>query len=303
PMTPGGWWTSYRTADRPLGAGEQAPSSSSRLVTPGYFSTLRIPLLGGRDFGSQDTAETERVLIVNERLADEAWPGENPVGKVLFLGRAEPVAHTVVGVVGTVRQSALGHEGHPEVYVPASQSPARRMYLAARFTSGADRRLAEVRAAVASIDPAVPISNLGLLEEPVARSIAGPRLQTWLMSALAFLGLALGVLGVYGVMLYLVSARFHEIGVRLALGQTPRGVLASTVLRGAAPVALGLLVGLAAARLGASLLASSLYEITATDPLTFSTVPAILGAVALLAVFLPALRASRLDPVQILRQG
>ncbi len=301
PMTSGGWWASYRRAGHTLPAGQDPPSTSLRVVSPRYFAALQVSLLKGRTFTDRDNLQAQQVAVVNRTLARQGWPGEDPVGQSLLLGRDDPFQVTVVGVVEDVRQSSLRTESHPEAYLPFAQQFWPRMYYAVRVDGPAEEMVSAVQDAIWSVDRQVSLSGVGLLEDAVNRTFADSRFLAVLLSVFGMVALLLGAVGVYGVMFYLVSQRTRELGIRIALGAASRHLLGSTVIRGMIPVLLGLAAGLPGALACASLLGEALFQVTATDPATYLAVPLLLSAVAVLALYLPARRASRVDPVMVLR--
>ena len=302
PMMPGGWWSGFRRADRPLTPGESPPSASARIVSPGYFPTMRIPLLQGRNFGPQDDAQSPAVVIVNQAMAKLLWGEEDPVGRELLQGSGqEPQRLRVVGVAGDVRQSDLRTASVPEAYFPLAQRSWRRMHLAVRVEGEPHAMASAVRETVRSVDPQVPLSSVRVMKEAVGATIADSRFLGALLTAFGLLALLLGAVGVYGVMSNLVTQRRQEMGIRIALGAASHRLLRTTIARGLVPVAVGIIAGAACALAFSRLLTSALFEISAADPATFLSVPLLLLAVAAMACYLPARRASRVDPILVLR--
>ena len=286
--------------------------ASFRLTSEGFFGTLGVPMRGGRDFSDRDEATSPPVAIVNEAFARLAWPGEVAVGK-RFLGpgdrtdRAGPVLREVIGVVGNTREDGLREDSRPAVYYPIRQvSPAlwasvqNSMYLVAR--TGTDPRAItkSVQDVVARIDRGLPVFGVRSMEERMAEMLATARFTTQLLAALGGVGLLLAVVGIYGVVGYLVGLRTREIGVRVALGATPSRVVALIVRQGMGPVLRGVALGIVVATGVTRVLASQLYGVGATDPLTFVGVAAVVALVAALTAALPARRAARVDPVSVL---
>jgi putative ABC transport system permease protein len=297
-------WTngSYQVVGRPPLPPQQQPLAEWRAASPGFFSTLGIPVLRGRDFDSTDGGPGVRRVIINEALARKEFPGENPLGRQLLL---EEAPHTIVGLVGSVRQAGLDHEPLPEVYFPYTREGIE-VYLSdsilvIRTAVPPEGLTAEVRGAVRQVDPGLSLYNVQTMEEVVSRSLADRRLQLLLLAAFAGIALLLAAAGLYGVISYLVAQRTREIGVRLALGAQRREVVGMVMRQGAglaaAGIALGLVGGLALTRV----LGSLLYGVSARDPLTFVTIPALLAAVALAATWMPARRAARVDPMLAIR--
>jgi len=271
-----------------------------QIVTPGYLQTMGIPLLRGRWFTDADREGAPDVVVVSESMARHFWPGEDPIGR--RIGYPWPSEWlTVVGVAGDVKQDSLSGAAGMTVYRPLFQAPASAMTLVARTTADPVALAAGLRAAVAEADPDVPVSDVSTMAQVVAASVAKPRFTMFLLAAFAAVALALGAVGIYGVMSYAVSLRTREIGVRMALGATPRDALGMVVRQGALLTAAGVGVGVVGALAATRVLAGLLYGVTPTDPLTFVAVPVVLAAIALAATYLPARRATQVDPTVALR--
>ncbi len=281
---------------------------STREVTPGYFRTLRIPLLRGRDFTAADRESVPKVAIVNQALARLAWPQGDALGKRLaYTGDDEtgPDWIEVVGVAGDVR---LGHleddEARPGFYLPMAQSELMGGNLSAAVvvrSAGDPSVLAgSLRRAVRGIDPRLPVFAVATMEEIRASSTATARFNMLLLTALGVIGLVLAAVGIYGVIAWFVSQRTQEIGLRMALGATQGRVLAMVTWQAFRPVLVGLAVGIAGALAATRVLSGLLFGVTATDPLTFAGVLAVLTAAALVASLVPARRAARVDPTRAL---
>lgn len=276
-----------------------APDSGVLIVTPGYFRALGIPLLQGRDFTNADEAASALVLVVNEAFARRYLPGRNAVGETLQLGEAEL---RIVGMVGDVRTDAIAREPAPAVYAPAYLLPRSSMKLFIRTASDPLQIAAAVREAIWDVNPNQPVSNVTTMRQVMSETVSRPRFFTLLLGAFAGLAMVLAALGVYGVIAYSVSRRTYEIGIRMALGARAGNVLRMAIAQGLAPAVTGLVIGLAAAFLLAGLLSSLLYGVGAADPATFAGVAVLLVLVALLAGWLPARRAARVNPASALRQ-
>jgi putative ABC transport system permease protein len=289
------------TDGSPVPEDVQPDMVSYRVVTPGYVEAMQVPLLEGRTLVDSDRADTVPVGMVNSALATWLWPDGSAVGKQLAWSDGSPW-FTVVGVIGNVHQNTLSTPAEPEVYVPYEQDAwLRTLYLMVRAESDWGS-LAAVREAIRSVDRTVPISNAAPMSEVAGSSMATPRAYTILFSLLALLALGLGAVGVFGVLSYTMSQRTHEIGVRKALGATRRDVVRSAMRSGLTPVAVGLLLGLAAALAATRLVSGLLFGVAATDPGILVGVIVVLGTVATLAGLVPALRAARVDPARSLRQ-
>jgi putative ABC transport system permease protein len=283
-----------------------------RLASPGYHSVMRIPIVAGRAFTDADIASAPRVMIVSRALAARAWPGQDPIGKRIACCEGslqDPRWKTVVGVAGDVRSAGPTTDVYPEFYLPVRQVPPqawtwvqRTMTLVVRSNAGdAAQAAALVRAAVKAVDPALPLYDIATMREAITASSAEHRFDTLLLAVLASVGLLLAGAGIASVVAFFVSARTHEIGVRLALGATPHQVVGLFVRQSARQVAAGVVLGGVGAIAVSRLLRGSLYGVSAGDPVTALAVVLVLAGVAGVATMLPALRATRVDPVRVLQ--
>jgi putative ABC transport system permease protein len=306
PLAGSGYYLDFAIEGRPAPPPQEAPNAAIRFVTPGYVEALEVPLLAGRTITGADREESRPVALVNRAMARQLWPDESPLGARLRIGASDPAGGDgdwleVVGVVGEVRHFDLTVEPGFEIYVPMAQRPFETAGLVLRM-EGDPRALApRVRDAVRAVDPSLPVYRVRTLEEVVAASLAERRFGAALLGVFAALALVLACLGVYGVLSYGVAQRTRELGLRLALGAPRRGVLRLVLWQGLRLVLIGVAVGLAGAAAASRLLRGLLYEVGAADPLTYAAVPAVLAVVALAAVWLPALRATRVEPVVALR--
>jgi predicted permease len=277
----------------------QMPLAYPRMVDSGYLQAMRIPLRSGRDFSDHDTATSERVAILNENLARRLWPGRDPLGQQALITDNKP--WRVVGVVGNVRHSSLEEEGGNEFYLPIPQNGARSVELVVRARLAPETLVPAVRARLRSVDPTLPTAEFRTLEEIVDRAVSPRRFVVVLLGGFAVLALVLASLGIYGVVSYSVNQRSQEIGIRMALGasasQVQLAVLRKTVALAMAGALLGTVGSVAVARL----LESLLFGVRPGDAATFAGMLAVLTAVASLAGYLPARRASRIDPMSALR--
>jgi putative ABC transport system permease protein len=273
-----------------------------RPVSPGYFETIGIPLLRGRPFTPADTAESPWVVMVNDSMAREHWPSENPIGQRLQFSLRDKW-RTVIGVVGDVLHEGLDGAAKAEVYVPVEQSwnIESEPTIVVRTTLDSGASAAELRGVVSAIDPTVPVDRIETMQQLVSGSVAEPRFRTIILAAFSLLALVMASIGIYGVMNYLVIQRTREFGIRLSLGATPTDVLRLVLRRAAALIGAGTCLGLAGSALLVRFIANLLFGTAPLDPLTFAVVPILLAAVALAASYIPARRATRIDPIVALR--
>lgn len=273
-----------------------------RPVSPGYFETIGIPLLRGRSFTSADTAESPGVVMINESMAREHWPSENPIGQRLQFNRHDKW-RTVIGVVGDVLHERLDGAAKAELYVPVEQSwnIESEPTIVVRTTLDSVASAAELRGVVSAIDPTIPVDRIETMQQLVSGSVAEPRFRTIILAAFSLLALVMASIGIYGVMNYLVIQRTREFGIRLSLGATPTDVLRLVLSRAAVLIGAGTCLGLVGSVLLVRFISKLLFGTAPLDPLTFATVPILLAAVALAASYIPARRATRIDPIVALR--
>jgi predicted permease len=296
----GGYW--LEGGPGPDIVGVQAPQAVFTVITPDYFRTMTIPVSSGRDFSVRDDFDAPLVAIVNHALARQAFPGVDPIGRRIMCGLDTPRFMTIVGVVGNVREYDPSQAPLPELYMPFQQHPSygSSLTLVAR-TSGEPLALANAfRETIRSADPDVPV-RATTMTETVSASVATPRFRTLLVGAFAALALALAVAGVYGVMAYAVSRRTAEIGVRMAMGAASGDILRLVMAQGLRLALIGIAIGCAMAYGMAQLLRGMLFAVAPADPVVFIVVPVALVATAAAATAIPALRASRVDPMIALR--
>jgi putative ABC transport system permease protein len=282
------------------------PFALYRVVSPDYFRAMGIPLQRGRFFDAHDNAGSHPVILVNRRLAEQYWPGQDPTGKRIKIGPLDSPNPwlTVVGVVGDVRQSGLYGDLRMDLYSPYAQE--RRAFIAPRDlvlrTKGDAASVAgAVRQAVWSVDKDQPVSHVRTMDQVFAAAISQERFQALLLGLFAALALVLACIGLYGVISYAVAQRTHEIGVRMALGARPHDVLRLVLRQGMSLTVVGLVLGIAIGSVATRVLSDMLYGVTTRDPLTFVGVPILLLLVAFLACYIPARRATRIDPLVALR--
>jgi putative ABC transport system permease protein len=280
------------------------PHVDYRVVGGEYFRALGIPIRRGRAFQQSDRPDTSPVVIINRAFAERFWPGKDPIGRRIQVGQRKPDNpwRTVVGVSGDVRQTSLDLPPLPEVEMPISQWPVRRAAFVVRCRRPPSTLLGPIRARLRSFDPMLPTDDLDVYPNLVSQSLAS---RQWLANAVAgFAGAAflLAAIGIYGVIAYRVSERTREIGIRVALGARRGDVVQLIVGEGARVVTSGLIAGIAAAAAAARVLTGLLFGLRPGDPSTFAAVTALLFATGLVASYLPARRASRIDPMTALRE-
>jgi predicted permease len=298
PFAEGNWGFPYLAEGHSPPPNGLLPSANFRIVTPGYFEAVDVPVLEGRGFTDADRVGGEQVIVINRTLASELWPGQDPLGRELKVFGSMPFR--IVGVVGDVRQHTLDQAPKPEMYVPLADWSIAPMVLLIERPRATEIGPA-VREIVRAMDPDIPIEDMRPLSDVLGDSLARRRFFALLLVGFGVLALVLGGVGVYGVMSHLVGTALPEFGVRLALGASPRTVLHQTMWKGVAPAALGLIVGLVGSLGAARLLRGLLYSVSPVHVPTYAIVAVALLAVALFATWLPARRAARLDPLAVLR--
>jgi predicted permease len=282
------------------------PDEEIRNITPEYFSALKVPLLRGRFLNEGDQWEGPGVVVVNNTFAKKWWPNEDAVGKrITFSDTSKPDVKwiTVVGIVGDMRHRGLDQDVKPEFYFAHNQNPYRNMILTVRSKQDPRSLTSAIRREISSLDPDLPAANVRTLEQVTADSIAPRRLSVALITVFAAVALVLASVGIYGVMSFLVVQRTHEMGVRMALGAQRRDVFALVIGRAAKLVLIGSAIGLVLAIISSRALSAMLYNVAALDVSTFALVTIALGAVALLASYIPAQRATKADPMIALGHG
>lgn len=304
PPTSLGFNISFNVQGRPpLRPGEDQ-TLEVRVADADYFPLMGIPIIQGRWFEDTDRAGAPQVVVITESAARRHFAGEDPVGQMLELGWSRNgvrIGGRIVGVAADVRTQGLDKDAPPQVYVPFMQVPISGVAMVIRTASAPETLLTPVRAAVQAVDPNLPVTRLETLEEHVSRSVAERRFYMLLVAAFAGVALVLAAVGIFGVLSYLVSQRRREIGIRVALGASRRSVVAMVLRQAMTPAALGVVIGLAAAGALSRFMTAMLFDLRATDPVTFAAVAVVLLAVALVAAWLPARRAVRVDPTVALR--
>ena len=274
--------------------------SNVRIINPGYFDVMRIPLKLGRYFTGQDIKGAQETVIVNEALAERFWPNEYPIGKRLQRGESGPW-RTVVGVISDTKEYSAEKEPPIAVYYPAEQVIARNMYLVIRTTSDPVPMTAAIVKEIQAVDPEMPVYDVGSMDQRLYGSLARQRFSMFLLGVFALIALILAAIGVYGVMAYSVSQRTHEIGVRIALGARPDAILRLVIRQALILAALGIAIGLVGAFALTRVMSSLLFGVSATDLLTFVITSLLLGSIALMASYIPARRAAKVDPIAALQ--
>src|SRR5688572_3211210 len=296
------WGNSYEVEDQPAATGVQY-SAQIRPISPGYFATMQIPLKQGRDFTEQDNESAPLVTIVNEVFAQRFWPNKSPLGKRIRFGRDWV---SIVAVCGSIKHSSLDVAPDAEIYIPYPQTSAGALTFVGRQLNFVVRSTAPasvaplLRGMINKLDPNLVV-RINTMKALIDDSIAQPRFRTWLIGVFSIFALILACLGIYGVIAYLVTQRYKEIGIRMALGATRAHILQLILARTLKLTAMGIAAGLIAAFFLSRFLSTILFGITVHDPVTFIAVPACLIVIALLAGYLPARRATRVDPVTSLR--
>lgn len=306
PLSGDNFIISFQIEGHPVAEADE-PSADTRFASPEIFRTLGIPLIAGRDFNERDDLQSPRVVIVNEAFAKRFFPNENPLGKLITPGLREhgkKVARQIVGVVGDVRHKALSEEVTPEYYLPYSQIPGSGMSICLRASGDPTGLTSAARSTLFSMDPDLPIYDVKTMTNYVAASVAQPRLHALLLEGFAALALVLTTIGIYGVVAYSVVQRTQEIGIRMTLGASRGDVLKMVLHSGLRLVGLGILIGVLGAAVvtrSFSSLSGLLFQVKPLDTMTFVSVTAILIVVSLLASYIPAWRATRVDPMKAVR--
>jgi predicted permease len=297
------WNSVYLVSDRAVPRQAELPKSVFNIAAPNYFQTMQIPLLEGRQFAVSDSAKAPPVIIINQTLADMWWPHQNPLGKRIKQGFPQDKSpfREIVGVVGDLKQNGPDAQQLPEVFEPVVQSPSEAMTVVVRTERDPLTMAKAVEDAIQSVDKDLPVSAIQPMTQYISEALARRRFSTLLLGLFGGLALVLAAVGIYGVMAYTVAQRTHEIGIRTALGAQPSQILRLILGRGGLLVLTGVGFGLASALGLTRLMASLLYGVRATDPLTFVGVAVLLTLVALAACYIPARRATKVDPMVALR--
>lgn len=286
---------------------ETAHDADFRVISPEFFQTMRIRLLRGRGFSESDNATGERVVIINQTMAKMFWPNQDPIGQRIWIGKpmgpewTEPSPREIVGVVGDIHGASLASAPDPTMYLPYAQRPIVEAYFVIRTRQSPTATLPEIRNAMNQVDPDLPLAQLKTMDQVLSASVTDWRFRTILLALFGALAVFIAAIGIYGVISYSVAQRTHEIGVRIALGAARRDVVKLVVGQGRRLALWGIVIGLVGAWALTRFLTSLLFGVKPTDPLTFVGVCLALSAVAALASYLPARRATRVDPMVALR--
>jgi predicted permease len=305
PLSGSNMVTTFDVEERPLPEGQRA-GAPVRIIATDYFKTMGIPLRQGRVFDQTDQFESIPVVIVNERFANKFFPGQNVIGKRIMPGFSADDSgekmREIVGVVGNVKHLALKNDDSPEMYLPQTQIPFSIMSIVIRTNvSNPGALTASLRKELAALDGTIPLTSVRVFDEYISRSLARPRFNALLLSIFAGTALLLTAIGIYGVMAYSVAQRTSEIGIRIALGAGKSSIFRLVVGQAMTLVGISLVVGLAGAFAATRLLNSLLFGVGASDPMTFIAIVLLVSAVAFIAAWLPARRATRVDPIIALR--
>jgi putative ABC transport system permease protein len=294
--------TGFTILGRPTPPPGQGPSTDVRVSDDGYFNALGIPLLRGRQFSDVENREARRVILINEALAKQHFPNEDPIGKRLDVSMFETSTPTeIIGVVGNVKYESLVDDVPPAVYFPHPDLAYSFMTLVIRTEADPAAIAPAVQREIRSLDPNQPVSDVRTMNQVMSETVSRARFNTVLLVLFAGLATLLSAVGIFGVMNYSVALRTREIGLRLAIGAQPRQVLLLILRQGLLLTAIGVVIGLAAAFALTRLLSGLLFGVAAGDASTFASISVLLIAVSLVACYLPARRAMRIDPLQALR--
>jgi predicted permease len=280
-----------------------APQAVFSVVAPGTFATLGIPLKRGRDFNDSDIYDAPFTALINESLARRSFAGQDPIGRSIYCGLDSMKPMKIVGVVGDIRQDGPARAPRSEIYMPYQQhpGPATSLSVVVRTAAEPSALFETMRRKARATSPDVPV-KFTTLETLLSENVAAPRFRTLLLGIFAGLAVCLAMAGVYGVMAYVVGQRSNEIGLRMALGASPGTVMRLVLRQGLALAGIGLAIGLAGAVAATRLLTKMLFEVKPGDPVTYAGVVVLLGAVAMAASYIPARRATKVDPLVALRQ-
>jgi putative ABC transport system permease protein len=303
PIDGSNWNSIFIVADKPVPPRPELPAAAFTPVSQGYFETMGMRLVRGRLFGASERPNSTPTIVVNQTLTARIWPGENPIGKRLKQGWPESPGtwREVVGVVADVKLEGIAERTPLQVYLPLTQEPVNNLWMVVRSAGDPAIAQLEVEAAVHALEKDVPLYAVRTMDDLLQASMARERMSMLVLAVFAGVALVLASVGLYGVVAHGVTERTHEIGVRMALGAESHHVLALVVRQGLSAAAVGAAIGLAGAAALTRTMEGLLFGVTATDPLTFAAVILVLLAVTVVACYVPAWRATRVDPTQALR--
>jgi predicted permease len=283
--------------------GENFINADQRVVSGQYFEAMEIPLRSGRFFNAQDTFTSPKVVVIDEYMAQQLWPNQDPIGRRIHYGGVtdKDPWETVVGVVGRVKQYTLDSDSRIALYLSQSQYPVRAMSVVLRSGTEPAALTSAVKQQIHELDTDLPLYNVRTMNQRLDESLAPRRFAMWLLALFAFVALTLAVIGTYGVMAYLVNQGTREIGIRIALGATQQDIVRLIVMKGLVLALCGVAFGVGGAFAGSRLMRSLLFGVTPSDPLTFVVISLLLTLITLLASYIPAHRAARIDPIVSLR--
>ncbi|MGA9568604.1 MAG: ABC transporter permease, partial [Candidatus Acidiferrales bacterium] len=303
PMNSGRNYSPFSIAGRPTDS-ERSPVADIAIVDTQYFRTMEVPLMAGRNFSATDTSTTQAVAVIDQTLARRYWPDQDPLGQQVKFGFGPgPKGVTIVGVVGDIKSDGFEAASVPHIYVAMGQFAPINAVLFLRSRGDAERLGEAVRQVVGSMDANVAVHSVSTMDQIIARSVADRRFALELLGAFAAVALLLAAIGIYGVMSYAFSQRTHEVGIRMALGAQRLDILRMALVEGMRIVLIGLVAGVAGAAVMTRFFQSMLFNVAPGDPLTFLSASAVLAGVAFFACYIPAQRATRVDPLVALREG
>jgi putative ABC transport system permease protein len=305
PMSSSSAAISFNIAGRPVAKGDE-PSESMGIAMPGYFETMRIPLIAGRSFGEQDGLAGPPSIVINQAFATKYFPHQNPVGQHMQVRVGDEVFNQpmreIVGVVGSIKHKGLTVEADPQYYLPYAQAVITNPYLVVRTRVEPEAMQHAILTAIREFDASVPVYDVSTGEQYISKSAAEPRFEAFLLACFGSMGLILSAIGLYGLLSYIVVQRTPEIGLRMALGAQRSEVLGMIVRRGLSLVLIGTAVGLIASVVITRFISEMLFHIQPTDPVTFAVTAGLLLVAGLVASSVPAYRAACLDPIRTLRE-
>jgi predicted permease len=306
PMSNNSATVSFNIEGHPVAKGDE-PSEAMGVAMPGYFATMRIPVIAGRTFGEQDGVTGRPTIIINQAFANKYFPGQNPIGQHIQVRMGDDVfehpMREVVGVIGNIKRKGLTAEADPQYYVPYGQAVVTNPYLLVRTGLNPAVMQHEIAAAIHELDKSVPVYEVSTMEQYISNSAAQPRFQAFLLTCFAGIGLVLAAIGLYGLLSYAVVQRTFEIGLRMALGAQQSDVLGMIVRRGVTLALIGTGTGLGVSAIITRSISGMLFHVEPTDPLTFAITAALLLLVSVAASSVPGYRAAHLDPTQTLRKS